>query len=143
MLVDGRRLLGTVVGRLSAPDAQADPLPRTRAIGLIWFALRPYTCTDDDGDAMATKTDRLEARLTRAQRKRIEHSAALAGEPVSSFLVAAALDRAEVLVTEQATTVVPSDYFDRLVSSLDEAGRAPALERAARTARRRRRITAA
>jgi uncharacterized protein (DUF1778 family) len=92
---------------------------------------------------MATKTDRLEARLTHAQRKRIEHGAALAGEPVSSFLVAAALDRAETLVSEQATTVVPRDYFDRLVASLDETGHAPALERAARAARQRQRIKAA
>lgn len=92
---------------------------------------------------MATKTDRLEARLTRTERKRIEHGAALAGEPVSSFLVAAALDRAEALVSEQATTVVPNDYFDRLVSSLDEVGHAPTLERAARTAKRRQRIKAA
>jgi len=92
---------------------------------------------------MTTKTDRLEARLTRAQRKRIEHGAALAGEPVSSFVVAAALDRTETIVNEQATTVVPGDYFDRLVASLDEAGHAPALERAARTARKRQRITAA
>jgi uncharacterized protein (DUF1778 family) len=92
---------------------------------------------------MTTKTSRVEARLTPAQRKRIEHGAAIAGEPVSSFLVAAALDRTEALIGEQATTVVPDDYFDRLVSSLDEAGRAPALERAARTARRRQRIKAA
>jgi len=92
---------------------------------------------------MATKTDRLEARLTRAQRTRIEHGAALAGEPVSSFVVAAALDRTETLVSEQATTIVPGDYFDRLVSSLDKAGHAPALARAARTAQQRRRIKAA
>lgn len=92
---------------------------------------------------MATKTDRLEARLTHAQRKRIEHGAALAGETVSSFVVAAAIDRTEALVADQATTVVPGDYFDRLVASLDESGRAPALERAAREARRRPRIKAA
>jgi uncharacterized protein (DUF1778 family) len=92
---------------------------------------------------MATKINRLEARLTHAQRKRIEHGAALAGEPVSSFVVAAALDRTETLVNEKATTVIPGDFFDRLVSSLDEAGHAPALERAARTARQRQRIKAA
>ncbi|MGB2711245.1 MAG: DUF1778 domain-containing protein [Conexibacter sp.] len=92
---------------------------------------------------MATKTHRIEARLTYAQRKRIEQGAALAGKPVSSFLVAAALDLTDTLVNEQATTVVPGDYFDRLVASLDETGRAPALERAARTARRRQRIKAA
>jgi uncharacterized protein (DUF1778 family) len=92
---------------------------------------------------MATKTDRIEARLTHAERKRIEHGAALAGKPVSSFLVAAALGLAETLLSEQATTVVPGDYFDRLLSSLDDAGHAPALERTARTARQRRRINAA
>jgi uncharacterized protein (DUF1778 family) len=92
---------------------------------------------------MTTKTNRIEARLTDAERKRIEHGAALAGKPVSSFLITAALGLTETLVSEQATTVVPGDYFDRLISSLDDAGHAPALERAARTARRRQRIKAA
>lgn len=92
---------------------------------------------------MAAKTERIEARLTHAERKRIEYGATLAGKPVSSFLVTAALGLTDALVSEQATTVVPGDYFDRLLSSLDEAGHAPALERAARTARRRRRIHAA
>lgn len=90
-----------------------------------------------------TKTDRLEARLTSAERKRIEQAAALAGEPVSSFVVLAALDRAEIVVTERASTVVPADYFDRLVSSLDEPDQAPRLARATRTARQRKRIKAA
>jgi uncharacterized protein (DUF1778 family) len=92
---------------------------------------------------MATKTDRIEARLTHAERKRIEHGAALAGKSVSSFLVTAALGLTDTLISEQATTVVPGDYFDRLLSSLDDAGHAPALRRAARTADRRQRIKAA
>jgi uncharacterized protein (DUF1778 family) len=92
---------------------------------------------------MATKTDRLEARLTRTQRKRIEQAAALAGEPVSAFVILAALDRAETVVTERASTVVPADYFDRLLSTLDEPDPAPRLARAARTARKRQRIKAA
>jgi uncharacterized protein (DUF1778 family) len=92
---------------------------------------------------VATKTNRIEARLTHAERKRIEQGAALAGKPVSSFIVAAALNLTDTLVSEQATTVVPGDYFDRMLSSLDDAGHAPALERAARSARRRRRIKAA
>jgi len=91
----------------------------------------------------ATKSNRLEARLTPTERKRIEQAAALAGEPVSSFVVLAALDRAETVVNEQASTVVPADYFDRLLATLDEHGRAPALERAARQAQQRRRIAAA
>jgi uncharacterized protein (DUF1778 family) len=91
----------------------------------------------------ATKSDRLEARLTPTERKRIEQAAALAGEPVSAFVVLAALDRAEIVVTERASTVVPADYFDRLVSSLDEPDKAPRLTRAARRARQRKRIKAA
>lgn len=89
---------------------------------------------------MAAKAQRLEARLTADQRRQIEQAAALAGESVSSFVVLAALERAESVVVEQATTVVPATYFDRLVASLDEPDDAPRLARAARAARRRRRI---
>lgn len=90
-----------------------------------------------------TKTDRLEARLTSAERKRIEQAAALTGEPVSAFVVLAALDRAEVVVTELAATVLPVNYFDRLVAALDAPDHAPGLARAARGARERKRIKAA
>jgi uncharacterized protein (DUF1778 family) len=92
---------------------------------------------------MATKAVRLETRLTPAQREQIEQAAALAGESVSSFVVLAALDRADVLVRERASTVVPATYFDRLVASLDEPGEAPRLVQAAGDAARRTRIKAA
>lgn len=92
---------------------------------------------------MAAKAERLEARLTSTQRKQIEQAAALAGESVSSFVVLAAVERAEILVAERASTVVPADYFDRLVLSLDEPDEAPRLARAARNARRRKRIAPA
>lgn len=89
---------------------------------------------------MAAKAERLEARLTSTERKQIEHAAALAGESVSSFVVLAALGRADVLVREQASTVVPAAYFDRLVASLDEPEDAPGLARASAAVGRRRRI---
>jgi len=89
---------------------------------------------------MAAKAARLEARLTSTERKQIEQAATLAGESVSSFVVLAALDRADILVREQASTVVPGAYFDQLVASLDEPGEAPGLARAAAAARRRGRI---
>jgi len=92
---------------------------------------------------MATRSDRLEARLTSAQRTQIERAAALAGESVSSFVVVAALERAETVVAERASTIVPVDYFDRLIASLDEPGEAPRLARAAREARRTARIETA
>ena len=87
--------------------------------------------------AMGTKGERLEARLSSAQRAQIEHAAALAGESVSSFVVLAAVERAESVVTEQTSTVVPAEYFDALLSALDEPEPALRLERAARAADRR------
>lgn len=92
---------------------------------------------------MAAKTERLEARLTSAQRKQIEQAASLAGESISSFVLLAALDRADVLVREQASTVVPASYFDQLVRSLEDADEAPRLARAAAQAKRYRRIAPA
>lgn len=92
---------------------------------------------------MAVKAERVEARLTPVQRRQIEQAAALAGESVSGFIVLAALERAESVVVERATTVVTADYFDQLVASLDQPDEAPRLARATRTARRRRRIAAA
>jgi uncharacterized protein (DUF1778 family) len=81
-------------------------------------------------DRVPAKAERLEARLTSTERKQIEQAAALAGESVSSFVVLAALDRADILVREQASTVVPAAYFDQLVTSLDEPEEAPGLARA-------------
>lgn len=128
--------------RAQGPEGVAD----LRAFRLHFSVARlaqqatvPYICTD----MSVTKSDRLEARLTPAERKRIEQAAALAGEPVSAFVVLAALDRAEIIVSERASTVVPADYFDRLVSSLDEPDEAPRLTRAARRAQQRKRIKAA
>ncbi|MEA2370596.1 MAG: hypothetical protein QOH12_990 [Solirubrobacteraceae bacterium] len=89
---------------------------------------------------MATKVERIEARLTGIERRQIEQAAALIGESVSAFMVLAALERADV---EQATTVVPANYFDLFVASLDAPDEAPSLARAASAARRRRQITAA
>lgn len=89
---------------------------------------------------MATKAERLEARLTSTERRQIEQAAALAGESVSSFVVLAALDRADILVREQSSTVVPAAYFDRLLTSLDTPEEAPGLSRAAAAVRRHGRI---
>jgi uncharacterized protein (DUF1778 family) len=85
------------------------------------------------------KAERLEVRLTATERMQIEQAAAFAGESVSSFVVLAALDRADVVVRE-TSTVVPRAYFDRLVASLDEPEHAQGLARAAREPGRRGRI---
>jgi uncharacterized protein (DUF1778 family) len=90
---------------------------------------------------MAVKSDRLEARVTPEQRARLEWAARLAGTSVSAFVVDAAVERAEELVTAQMSTSVPADYFDRLVDTLDHADRAPTLTKVAKRVERDSRIT--
>jgi uncharacterized protein (DUF1778 family) len=89
---------------------------------------------------MATKSERVEARLSPEERERIERAARFEGRSLSSFMVDAAIERAEHVLTERTVTVVPADYFDRLVAALDEPDRVPRLERVAKRVARRRRI---
>ena len=86
------------------------------------------------------KAQRLEARLTAEQRAQIEQAAALTGETVSAFVVLAAVERAESVVSDRMTTVVPAAYFDRLIASLDEPDPVPRLRHAAGHADRRAQI---
>lgn len=90
---------------------------------------------------MATKSVRVEARLSPDQRNRIERASAFAGESLSTFIISAAVDRADDLIASQAATTVPADYFDRLLSALDEPAQgSPRLEAAVECSRRRPRI---
>lgn len=89
---------------------------------------------------MAVKSDRLEARVSPEQRARLEWAARLSGTSVSAFVVDAAVERAEELMTAQMSTSVPADYFDRLVNSLDHADRAPTLAKVAKQVERNQRI---
>ena len=89
---------------------------------------------------MAVKTERMEARVSPDERERIERAAAVSGVSVSAFMVSAAVDRAEAVITEATTTVVPEHYFDALLAALDVAEPAPRLSRAARDAGQRKRI---
>ncbi|MGH8949143.1 MAG: DUF1778 domain-containing protein [Acidimicrobiia bacterium] len=86
------------------------------------------------------KTDRLEARVSPEERQRIEQAATVAGVSVSAFMVTAAVDRAQDVISQVATTTVPADFFDDLLAALDEAESAPRLSRAAKDASRNRRI---
>lgn len=91
---------------------------------------------------MSTKTERVEARLSPDQRSRIERAAEYAGESMSSFMVSAAVERADEVIATHSATVVPADYFDHLLAALDDpAESSPTLTAAARRARRRQRIT--
>lgn len=91
---------------------------------------------------MVVKSDRIEARVSPEQRARIEWAACLSGVSLSTFVIDAAVERAEELVAGEMSTSVSARYFDELVNALDDAGKAPTLRRAARQAARRPRITA-
>lgn len=89
---------------------------------------------------MALKTDRMEARLSPDERAHIERAATMAGESASSFMVNAAVARADVVIAELAVTVVPPAYFDALLDALDTPEPAPQLAKVAGRTRRRRHI---
>jgi uncharacterized protein (DUF1778 family) len=89
---------------------------------------------------VAVKSDRLEARVSPEQRARLELAAAISGVSVSAFVVDAAVERAEELVAGHLATTLPVDYFDRLLSAIDEPDRAPTLAKAARRVNRRPRV---
>jgi len=89
---------------------------------------------------MAMKTERVEARLSPRQRERIHQAAAFEGRSLSSFIVAAAEEKADLVIAARTTTVVPSEYFDRVLSAIDDPDPAPRLESVAKRARQRRRI---
>lgn len=89
---------------------------------------------------MAIKSDRLEARVSPEQRARLEWAARLSGTSVSTFVVDAAMVRAEELVSVQMSTSTPEDYFNRLIDILDQADNAPTLARAAKRVEKNPRI---
>jgi uncharacterized protein (DUF1778 family) len=96
------------------------------------------------GLPVSAKSDRVEARVSPDQRDRIGRAAAFAGESMSAFIVSAAVQRADEVIAEQSSTVVPSDYFDQLLGALDEAAEpSPRLAIAAKRAHRRSRIRSA
>jgi uncharacterized protein (DUF1778 family) len=69
---------------------------------------------------MGNRTEQLAARVDPARMERIRYASALQGATVSAFVVDAAYNRAEQVIDEHGSTLVPSDYFDRLLAALDE-----------------------
>ncbi len=70
-------------------------------------------------------TTNIEVRLTTQEWSRIEFAAGLSNEPVSNFVVRAANERANDVIEDTSTTVVPAEYFDRLLTTIDEPDPAP------------------
>jgi uncharacterized protein (DUF1778 family) len=61
----------------------------------------------------------MEFRLEPERAERIRYAASLERCSVSSFVVDAADERARRIIRDQQMTVVPSEYFDRLLAALD------------------------
>lgn len=80
-----------------------------------------------------SEAGRLEFRIRIDAKQRIEYAARLADVAVGDFVRSAAAERAEQVIRDHAATVVPADFFDSLMDSLDAPSPAnPALRRAAR-----------
>lgn len=85
----------------------------------------------------ATKTGRIELRTEQSREGRIRFAAELSHQSLSAFILDAASSRAEDVIASASVTAVPSDFFDKLWSSLDSSPRPnPALARRARAKRR-------
>lgn len=80
---------------------------------------------------MVGKSDRIESTVSPEARARLEQAAAMPGASVSSFMSDAAVERADELTAQETTTIVPADYFDALLATLDEPDPAPRLAKAA------------
>jgi uncharacterized protein (DUF1778 family) len=83
---------------------------------------------------MGNRTEQLAARVDPARLERIRYASALQSTTVSAFVVEAAYEKAEQVIDEHRSTLVPSDYFDHLLAALDEPPRViPELAAAATT----------
>ena len=88
---------------------------------------------------MAVKTERIELRTDQERERRIRYAAELEHQSVSAFVLEAASDRAERVISSASATSAPGDFFDLLWQSLDEP---PTVNAAlSRTARSTRRVT--
>src|SRR5258706_16449547 len=69
------------------------------------------------GRTVATRTERIEARVAPRDRARIDKAAALEGQSISTFMGMAAAEKAAQGIAARTTTVVPAEDFDRLGSA--------------------------
>jgi uncharacterized protein (DUF1778 family) len=85
---------------------------------------------------MAVKTRRIAVRTDPESEARLAQAAALRHESLSAFVMAAALQEADLVLARADATLMPAEQFDTLLSSLDSADPAPALEDVAARSRR-------
>jgi uncharacterized protein (DUF1778 family) len=72
----------------------------------------------------ATRTSRIELRAEPARERRIRYAAGLCRQSVTTFVLEAAVRRAEDVIASSSATIVPPRYFDSLYKALDRAPKA-------------------
>ncbi|HEV2360594.1 MAG TPA: DUF1778 domain-containing protein [Acidimicrobiales bacterium] len=77
------------------------------------------------------KSARIEVRAEPELEALLKQAASLTNQTLTGFMLDAAEHRAREVVAEATTTVVPSDFFDRLIASLDDPPKPNAPARAA------------
>lgn len=79
---------------------------------------------------MAAAAERLGFRVTDSVKRHLEEAASALGMPLTEFVLGAAQDRADEVL--EAKTMVPPDYFAKLMDALDSPAQPnEALRRAA------------
>ncbi len=88
---------------------------------------------------MATRSERLDMRLTPDQKDLLERAAAIAGQPLTTFAVAHLIERAEEVLERSQRTVLSRRDAEHFLDLLDSApAPAPSLRAALRRRKGRR-----
>jgi uncharacterized protein (DUF1778 family) len=85
---------------------------------------------------MAVKTRRIEMRADPESEQRITQAAAARQQSVSTFVLAAAVREADMVLARADVTLMPAAQFDALMDSLEISDQAPRLLQAASQPRR-------
>ncbi|NCD18868.1 MAG: DUF1778 domain-containing protein [Actinobacteria bacterium] len=80
-----------------------------------------------DRSKVQRKSQRIEARVTEDDARVIARAATLLNASVSSFVVEAALEKAETVVARADRTIMPAAQFDEMIAALDDPTPVPAL----------------
>jgi uncharacterized protein (DUF1778 family) len=83
-----------------------------------------------------SKSARIELRAEPDQEERIRTAARLMNQSLTTFVVTAAVERADEVIATWSTTTVPAEFFDQLLEALDQPPMAN--EAMTRAVRRRR-----
>lgn len=73
------------------------------------------------------KSQRIEARVTEDDARLIARAATLLNASVSSFVVEAAVEKAETVVARADRTLMPAVQFDEMIAALDDPTPVPEL----------------